>query len=91
MLGRDGVATLGHLSLVQHRRLVGGKCGALIEPAANLAIQLGDGPAAAQCLRFVEGAGLRALDGEQAHIGRPRQREGLGQGGTCSNVKVALC
>ena len=36
---------------------------------ADLAAQLGDGPAAAQGFGFVEGAGLRAFDGEQAHVG----------------------
>ncbi len=62
-------------------RLVGGLRGAFVELTADLAVQLGNGLAAAQRLNFVEGAGLRVPDREQADVARPEKGEGLGQGG----------
>jgi hypothetical protein len=79
LLGRDGVARLGHFALFQHRRLVVRQGGALVKLAVDLAVELAHRPAATQRLGFIKGAGLWVLDREQAHVGRPRQRKGLRQ------------
>jgi len=69
LFGRQGITGFGQRALFQHRRLVVRQGGSLIELAADLSVELAHAPAAAQGFSLVEGASLRTLDGQQAHIG----------------------
>ena len=69
LLGREGVAGFGNLGLSQHGGLVARQGDALVELAVHLPVELAHRPAAAQRFGFVEGAGLRVFDREQAHVG----------------------
>ena len=66
------IARLRQLGLLQHPGLVARQRNALIELAVDLPAQLAHRPAAAQCLGFVEVAGLRSLHRQKPNIGGPR-------------------
>ena len=74
-LGREEIARLRHRPFAEHRRLVPGEQGPLVELAADLPVELADGPPAPEGLLLVEAAGVVLLDGEQSDVVRPRQRE----------------
>src|SRR5271157_2465464 len=67
-LGREEIARLRHRPFAEHRRLVPGEQGPLIELAADLTVELADRPAAPKRLVFVETAGVLVLDGEQPDV-----------------------
>ena len=73
--GRHRVAGFGSLRLLQHGGFVLRKRDAFVELAADLAVQLADGPARAESLGLVESPGLWVLDGEQPDVGGPGQGE----------------
>lgn len=54
-VGRDRVFRFGHRPFAQHRGLVAGKGGPLVELAVDLPLQLSHRPAAAQGLGMIEG------------------------------------
>jgi hypothetical protein len=74
-LRREVITLLNLGRFLEESRLVARQCQPLIELAADLAIELTDRPALAQCLRFVESAPSRRLHGKQAHVGGPWQSE----------------
>ena len=89
-LGGQGVFGPGLLPLGEHGGLVAGEQGALVELGADLAVELADGPSAAQGFGFVEEACLGLLDREQPDVVGPgegkRGREvGAGGGMPCAN------
>ena len=67
--------------LLQHGGLVLRQGDALIELAADLAIQLAHRPATAQRLGFIEGAGCLAFHGQELDVGRPGERQAGGERG----------
>jgi hypothetical protein len=68
LLGRDSVACLPRLASSEHRRLVPGQRGALIELRTDLAIELADGPAPSKSFGLVEPPRLHAAYAEEAHV-----------------------
>src|ERR1035438_3811255 len=72
---RDCVARLGDFSFLEHRGFVPRKRNALVELAADLPVQLPDGPAGTKGFSLVKRSRLRALDGKQPDVCGPRQRK----------------
>src|SRR5208337_4345890 len=61
-LGREEIAWLRHRPFAEHRRLVPGEQGPLVELAADLPVELPDRPPAPEGLLLVEAAGVFVLD-----------------------------
>ncbi len=59
------------VALDEHGGFIFGEKGAFVEEGIDLAVELADGPSAAEGFGFVEGAGLRIFQGKQTNIVRP--------------------
>jgi hypothetical protein len=80
LLRRDDIVRRRHLTLAEHRRLVSRQSCALIKLAANLAVELANGPATAKRFRLVEVASFGVSYREQPYVVRPGQIESCRNG-----------
>lgn len=72
---RHGVAGIRLLTLQEHRRLTLRESRSFEELAADLALQLANGPTTGERFAFVKCTSGRALHPEQRHVVRPREGE----------------
>ena len=75
LFGRDCVAGVGGLCLLEHGSFVPRKCDAFIKLATDLPVKLPNGPPRPERLGLVKGSRFWTLDGKQPDVGGPRQSE----------------